>query len=92
MSRGQQPRDQAAAKDAAAEDAAAIEPSPSDRAAADPADCGAGTDPERADVSRIEAALSEIDTLDARPLAEHASAYQRLHGELQAVLAEIDSA
>ena len=36
--------------------------------------------------------LSVLDGLDARPLAEHPDVYQQLHAELQATLAEIDSA
>lgn len=36
--------------------------------------------------------LEVLTTLDGRPLDEHADVYQQLHAELQATLAEIDSA
>ncbi len=36
--------------------------------------------------------MAALVSLDERPLAEHADDYQRLHAELQAVLAEIDGA
>ncbi|MCW2497134.1 hypothetical protein [Jatrophihabitans sp.] len=36
--------------------------------------------------------LGVLAELDGRPLAEHADVYQQLHAELQATLAEIDSA
>ncbi len=42
--------------------------------------------------TRIDAARSALDSLPARPLAEHAVVYEGLHEELQAVLAEIDGA
>ena len=41
---------------------------------------------------RIATALAGLDTLDTRPLGEHVPVYDRLHDELQAVLAEIDGA
>ena len=36
--------------------------------------------------------LAVLDTLAERPLAEHPDVYQQLHADLQATLAEIDSA
>jgi hypothetical protein len=36
--------------------------------------------------------LAVLDELPSRPLSEHAEVYQRLHADLQAALAEIDSA
>jgi hypothetical protein len=42
--------------------------------------------------TRIDAARGALDSLPARPLAEHAGVYEGLHEELQAVLAEIDGA
>jgi hypothetical protein len=36
--------------------------------------------------------LSVLDTLAELPLAEHPDVYQQLHADLQATLAEIDSA
>jgi hypothetical protein len=45
------------------------------------------------DVSQdLSARLEVLSTLDGRPLDEHADVYQQLHAELQATLAEIDSA
>lgn len=41
---------------------------------------------------RIGTGLADLDQLAARPLGEHAAAYDSLHDELQAVLSEIDSA
>lgn len=38
------------------------------------------------------ARLDLLDSLDTRPLHEHADVYQQLHADLQAALAEIDSA
>lgn len=40
--------------------------------------------------ARIAERLVALDTVGDLPLAEHAEAYQRLHLELQAALAEID--
>jgi hypothetical protein len=34
--------------------------------------------------------LGALDSLDSRPLAEHADVYQQIHSELQSALAEID--
>ena len=42
--------------------------------------------------TRIDAARGALDSLPARPLADHAEVYEGLHEELQAVLAEIDGA
>lgn len=39
---------------------------------------------------RITSHLGALDTLDSRPLAEHADVFHRVHAELQAALAEID--
>lgn len=36
--------------------------------------------------------LADLDTIADRPLAEQVEVYQRLHGELQQTLAEIDTA
>ena len=36
--------------------------------------------------------LSVLDDLDALPLSEHPDVYQQLHADLQATLAEIDTA
>jgi len=36
--------------------------------------------------------LRVLDTLADRPLSEHPDVYQQLHADLQATLAEIDSA
>lgn len=53
----------------------------------------AGATPERtAEASPVAAALSELDTLPQRELAEHPEAYQRIHAELQSALATIDNA
>jgi hypothetical protein len=41
---------------------------------------------------RVAAALAPLAGLEVRPLAEHVESYQRVHAELQAVLAELDSA
>lgn len=49
--------------------------------------------PAPADTSAILAErLRVLDTLADRPLVEHPDVYQQLHAELQATLAEIDSA
>jgi hypothetical protein len=37
-------------------------------------------------------AVRELDTLDARELAEHPDVYQHIHAELQSALATIDNA
>ena len=42
--------------------------------------------------AELTARLSVLDELDSRPLAEHPDVYQQLHADLQATLAEIDSA
>jgi hypothetical protein len=42
--------------------------------------------------ARVQAALSELDGVQQRPLAEHAESYARVHAQLQAVLTEIDGA
>jgi hypothetical protein len=42
--------------------------------------------------SRIGDGMAALDSLDSRPLAEHAPVYEALHEDLQAVLAEIDGA
>ena len=36
------------------------------------------------------AELAELDSLDERPLAEHADVFGRVHAQLQAALAEVD--
>lgn len=41
---------------------------------------------------RVAAGLRRLDSLDALPLPEHGPVYEGLHDQLQAVLAEIDSA
>lgn len=40
--------------------------------------------------ARLAERVAALDTVGDLPLAEHAEAYQRLHTELQAELAEID--
>jgi hypothetical protein len=40
--------------------------------------------------ARIAERVAALDAVGDLPLAEHAEAYQRLHTELQAALAEID--
>lgn len=40
----------------------------------------------------LEQRLAVLDGLAERPLAEHPYVYQQLHADLQATLAEIDSA
>ena len=42
--------------------------------------------------ARVQGGLTALDGLNSRPLAEHAPAYDALHEDLQAVLAEIDGA
>jgi hypothetical protein len=42
--------------------------------------------------SPVAAALTELDTLSERELAEHPEVYQRIHAELQAALSAIDDA
>jgi hypothetical protein len=50
-------------------------------------------DPIPVDVAaQLQDRLAVLDSLDARPLAEHPDVYQQLHAELQAALAEIDTA
>jgi hypothetical protein len=34
--------------------------------------------------------LAELESLSARPLAEHADVYQHVHEQLQAALAQLD--
>lgn len=41
-------------------------------------------------VEAISRQLDELNTLDSRPLAEHADVYHRIHAELQAALVDID--
>jgi len=66
----------------AAEPAAASAPEPS----------GAPAAQSTAEVSSVAAALTELDTLPDRELAEHPEVYQRIHAELQSALATIDNA
>ena len=64
-----------------------------DGAAEPAAEPAAGTTPERtAEASPMAAALSELETLLQRELAEHPEVYQRIHAELQSALATIDNA
>ena len=64
-----------------------------DGAAEPAAEPAAGTTPERtAEASPMAAALSELETLPQRELAEHPEVYQRIHAELQSALATIDNA
>ena len=58
-----------------------------------PAETPADRAPEpTADGSPVAAALTELDTLPQRELAEHPEVYQRIHAELQSALATIDNA
>ena len=43
-------------------------------------------------VTQLSGRLSVLDDLDGLPLAEHPDVYQQLHADLQATLAEIDTA
>lgn len=58
-------------------------PTPDGAVTAAPADAASAALPNR---------LAALDELDSRSLAEHADVYQALHADLQAALAEIDSA
>lgn len=58
-------------------------PTPESTAFAEPGDIASATVSNR---------LAELDDLTRRPLAQHAEVYQALHADLQAALAEIDSA
>ncbi len=60
-----------------------------DRPDDQPVDGRAGDACTASSLDDIGAALAE---LAARPLAEHAEGYERLHADLQAALAEIDGA
>ena len=42
--------------------------------------------------AELQQRLSVLDGLEQRPLSEHPDVYQQLHADLQATLAEIDSA
>lgn len=42
--------------------------------------------------AELDRRLAVLDTLGERPLSEHPDVYQQLHADLQATLAEIDSA
>jgi len=61
-------------------------------AASAPEPSGAPAAQSTAEVSSMAAALSELDTLPGRELAEHPEVYQRIHAELQSALATIDNA
>jgi hypothetical protein len=60
-----------------------VMPTPDGAGTAAPADAASATVSNR---------LADLDDLGRRPLAEHAEIYQALHADLQAALAEIDSA
>ena len=57
---------------------------------AEPAAPQSDPQPPQAERSPAIADLSELDTLDERPLAEHADVFGRVHAQLQAALAEVD--
>lgn len=53
----------------------------------------AAADPVAADVeTRLRSGLAALDPISSAPLREHGAAYERLHDDLTAVLADIDSA
>lgn len=66
------------------------DPSGAHRAAVPP---GAGAEPSAPLQPRqpVPAALAELSRLDVLPLAQHPELFQRVHGQLQAALAEIDT-
>jgi hypothetical protein len=41
-------------------------------------------------LARVATAVERVEHLAGQPLAEHAAAYQEIHGEFQAALAEIE--
>lgn len=47
---------------------------------------------EAAGAETAQARIAALEELSARPLAEHPEAYERLHADLRAALAEIDDA
>lgn len=54
---------------------------------------GEAATPDQTDiVERVAQQVGVLDSVAARPLAEHAGVYQQLHAELQAALGGIDSA
>lgn len=53
---------------------------------------GPATRPAAVPAGDLDARLADLDLLAERPLTEHIEVYQGLHADLQAALAEIDSA
>ena len=56
------------------------------------APAGAAAPPVPVGGDAIDSALARVEDLGGRPLAEHADAYESLHGALRDVLAELDDA
>jgi len=73
--------------DAEPVDAEPVDAEPVD---AEPAAPQSHPQPPQAERAPAVADLTELDTLDERPLAEHADVFGRVHAQLQAALAEVD--
>ena len=73
------------------EPARSVDAEPVDAEPVDAEPAAPQSDPQpQAERAPAVADLTELDTLDERPLAEHADVFGRVHAQLQAALAEVD--